>query len=73
MVLADAVWPIDPLHIAIHIDLSTYLGVLTEVIILSLSHSIPINPGYGSISLEHESLSVTATETKSKVLNSAVP
>lgn len=70
--MADAVWAIDPLHIAIHIDLSTYLRVLTEVIILSLSHSIPINPGYGSISLEHGSHRVAATESKSKVLYSAV-
>ena len=28
-----------------------------------------INPGYGSISLEHGSSSVAATETKSKVLD----
>ena len=50
---------------------NTYLRVLAKVVILSLSLPIFIHPGYGSISFEHESLRVTATETETKVLDGA--
>ena len=46
------------------------LYIVTEVVVLSLGHSTAINQGYGSISLEHGGSSVTATETKTKILDS---
>ena len=38
---------------------------------MCLGYSVAINPGYGSISLEHTGSSVAATQTKSKVLDGA--
>ena len=49
----------------------TNLYIATKVVVLSLGSSVAINPGYGSISLEHGSSRVAATDTKSKVLDSA--
>ena len=48
------------------------LYIVAEVVVLCLCHTTAINPGYGSISLEHGSCSGTATETKTKVLDGAV-
>ena len=45
-----------------------HLHIISKKIVLSLSHAIVIHPGYGSIASKHQYLSVTTTETKSKVL-----
>ena len=45
------------------------LYIATEVVVLSLSHSIAINPGYSSISLEHGSSRRATTKTKTKILD----
>ena len=50
----------------------TNLYIVAEVVVLCLCPSILINPGYGSISLEHGSSTVATTETKTKVLDCAV-
>ena len=48
------------------------LHIVAEVVVLCLSHSVVVDPGYGSVGLEHGRHGVTATETKSKVLDGAV-
>ena len=63
-------------HVTKYVMLFVYhnqpnLHIVAEVIVLCLGHSIPVHPGYGSISSKHECLRLTTTETKAKVLDCA--
>ena len=55
----------------LYTDTVANLYIAAEVVVLCLSHSVIVDPGYGSVSLEHGRSRGTGTETKSKVLDSA--
>ena len=56
---------INCLILTVYSELVSDLYIVAEVVVLCLGHSVAINPGYGSISLEHGSSGVATTETKS--------